>query len=270
MKDLRDKWVLITGAAGGIGRALTLEFTSKGSNVIMADIDEEGMESVAAEVRAGGGKAIAITADVTRPEDLDTLTGRAIDKAGRVDILVNNAGVAMVSEVKDTTWDEWEKILAVNLLGPIQLTSRLLPHMISNGRGHIVNIASMAGLMGIPGLTSYSVTKFGMVGFSEALRAELHSYGIDVTAVCPGVVNTPIIHTSPIKGFDEEMRNPPSVIMISPEKAAREIVRGVRRNKAKVIPSTPPKIIYALKKILPGPVEFILIKAYSQWERTPV
>ena len=89
--------------------------------------------------------------------------------------------------------------------------------------------------------------------------------------MCPGVVRTPIIHTSPIKGFDEEeLRNPPGIICISPERAAREIVRGVRRNKAKVIPSTSPKVVYALKKMFPGLVEFVVARIFDRWRRTPV
>jgi len=270
MQDLRNKWILITGAASGIGRALAIEFAAQGANIIMADIDEEGMKNTAAEVRAKGVKTISIKADVTRPGDLDKLAQTAVEETGGLDILVNNAGIGMVSEMKNTLWEEWEKILAVNLHAPIQLTLRLLPHMIKKGRGHIVNIASMAGLMGIPGMAQYSVTKFGLVGLSEALRTELHSYGIKVTAVCPGIVRTPILQTSRIKGFDEEMRTPPPGMSISPERAARAIVKGVKRNKAKVITSALPKLIYALKIIAPGLVGLAGRKAYSRWKRVPI
>ncbi len=271
MKDLKDKWVLITGAASGIGRALALEFTAAGSKIIIADIDEKGMKGTAADLKGKGGQVICIRADMTRPEEVEMLAQRALEDAGQVDILVNNAGIAAVCEVKDYSREEWERILATNLLGPIRLTHHLLPHLISRGRAHIVNIASMAGLIGIPGMVPYSVTKFGMVGFSESLRVELGCYGIGVTAVCPGIVRTPILQSSTIKGFSEDLRNPPSLITMSVERTARIIIRGIRRNRAKVVPATIlSKLLYSLKWIAPGLAESLIRKAYSSWERTPV
>ncbi|UCD86013.1 MAG: SDR family NAD(P)-dependent oxidoreductase [Deltaproteobacteria bacterium] len=271
IKDFKDKWVLITGAASGIGRALALEFTAAGSKIIIADIDEVGMQRTADELKAKGGQAICIRADMTRPDEVETLARRALEDAGQVDILINNAGIASVCEAKDLSREEWDRILATNLFGPIRLTHHLLSHMISRGSGHIVNVASMAGLIGIPGMVPYTVSKFGMVGFSESLRTELDCYGIRVTAVCPGVVKTPIIQTSAIKGFSEDLRNPPSPITMSVERAARIIFRGIRRNQARVIPATiPGKLLYLIKRIAPGLAESLIRKAYSTWERTPV
>ncbi len=271
MKDLQDKWVLITGAASGIGQALAREFTAAGSKIIIADIDEAGMEVTAADLKTRGGEVICIRADMTRPEEVEMLARRALEEAGRVDILVNNAGITVVCEVRHCSIDEWERILATNLRGLILLIHHLLAHLISRGSGHIVNIASMAGLIGIPGLTPYSVTKFGMVGLSEALRVELDGYGIKVTAVCPGFVLTPIIERSPIKGFSPEVRNVPRLITMSAEQTARLIIRGIRRDRAKVVPATKlSRFLYLLKKIAPGLAERMVRKAYSRMERTPV
>ena len=270
MKNLRDRWVLITGAASGIGRALAVEFAKKGSHIIIADIDVAGMDETARMVRERGCNAITVETDVTSPEDLDALYKNAVEKTGRIDVLVNNAGIAMICEADRMEWEEWERILKINLIGPIMLTCKFIAHMKSNGGGHIVNVASMAGIIGIPGMAPYTVTKFGVVGLSESLRAELHAHNIGVTAVCPGVVRTPIIDKSVIKGFDEEIRNAPNAITTSPERAAREIVAGVLRNKAKVVPTPSTKAVHFLKRIFPGLVEFFVVRVYSGWKRAPV
>jgi short-subunit dehydrogenase len=271
VKDLKNKWVLITGAASGIGRRLALEFASQGSNVIIADINEAGMRAVAGEVEAKGVKAVTIRADLSRPGEVESLARYAMEETGRVDVLVNNAGIAFVSETINVTIKEWERIMAVNLRGPVLLVHHLLPHMTRRGSGHIVNVASMAGLIGIPGLAPYTVTKFGLVGFSEALRIELAPSGIGVTAVCPGVVDTPIIINSPIRGFSEDMRQLPPMMTTSPERAAKLIVKGVKRNRAKVLPTTAPgRLFYLVKRLAPRTAEFLIKKAYSLWERTPV
>lgn len=271
MKNLQGKWVLITGAASGIGQALALEFAAAGSNIIIADINEEGMKNTNSQIEARGGKALCIRADMAKVEEIQALADRAIVEAGQVDILVNNAGIAFVSEAQNVTRDEWQKILAINLHGYIFLTHFLLPHMIERRSGHIVNIASLAGLIGVPGFVPYCTTKFGVVGYSEALRVEMAAYGIGVTVICPGVISTPIIQNSLIKGFDQKMRELPSLVMITPQKAAKIIVCGVRRNKAKVIPATMlTRLVYPLKKIAPGFVEFVLRKAYGAWEKVPL
>lgn len=271
MKILQNKWVLITGAASGIGQALALEFSAAGSNIIIADINEEGMKNTNSQIEARGGQSICIRADMSKFEEIQALAARAVKEAGQIDVLVNNAGIGIVSEAQNVTIEEWQKILAINLHGPIFLTHFLLPHMIERRSGHIVNIASMAGLIGIPGFTAYCTTKFGMVGYSEALRVELAGYGIGVTAICPGYVSTPIIHVTPIKGFDQELRNIPSLVTITPQKAAKVIVSGVRRNKAKVLPATMlSKLGYPLKKIMPGVVEFLLRKKYGTWKKLPL
>jgi short-subunit dehydrogenase len=270
MKNFRDYWVLITGAASGIGLALTREFAQAGANLILADINETGMKQAAAELEAGGAKTICIRADIRVPQEVEALAHRAVEQAGRVDILVNNAGLAMVAEMKDVTREEWDKILATNLYGPILLTHYLLPHFLARKSGHIVNLASMAGLIGIPGMVPYTTTKFGLVGFSLALRAELADFGVKVTAVCPGIVRTPILNNSPIKGFTQELRDASAWIMISPEKAARLILAGIKRNQAKVIPTVfLGKVLLGLSQIAPGFFEWGIRKIYASWERVP-
>ena len=271
MKDFNGKWALITGAASGIGRALAHELARAGANIIIADVDQEGMQAAAEEI-GDGGKALCLKCDLTRPAEVEALARDALDSAGRVDVLINNAGIAHVCEAKDLSIEEWDRITAVNLRAPILLTHHLLGHMIERGSGHIVNLASMAGLIPIPGMAPYTTTKFGLVGFSEALRVELRPFGIGVTVVCPGVVATPIIQTSTIKGFSDQLRDPPAVITISPERAAKIILRAVRKNRARVIPAAlAARALWVLKSNLPQPLsELIISKLYASWERTPI
>lgn len=272
MKELKDKWVLITGAASGIGRAVANEFAGCGANIILADIDEAGMESAGREVEGKGAKTVLIRADVSKPGEVESLAKKAIAEAGGVDILVNNAGICMGCEVQDMELDEWEEMLAINLRAPIHLTHHLLPHMLERGTGHIVNIASLAGKVGMPAMAPYSTTKFGLVGYSESIRGDLFDQGIVVTAVCPGVVRTPIIDKMPLRGFSENIREDiPWGTVIPVEKAAKAIVNGVRKNKALVVPATVPTLIaYRLHRLFPNLFAFILRKAAGQIERAPL
>lgn len=271
MKQLKDKWVLVTGAASGIGRAVALEFASRGSNVIIADIDEQGMESAGKEVEAKGVQVKCLWTDLTSPEEVEALARRALEAAGRVDVLVNNAGICMACEVVNHELNDWEKIMAINLRAPIMLVHHLLPHMLERGSGHIVNVASLAGLISVPSLVSYSTTKFALVGFSKGLWAEVLDKGVGVTVVCPGIVRTPIIDKMPFRGFSEELRDIPDFITISPQKAARIIVKGVMKNRGRVIPSTRlTRLLWRLYWLLPGPMDFLGRKFYATWPRTPL
>lgn len=254
MRDLGEKNVLITGAASGIGRACARAFAGEGANLILADIDEEGLAEVGREIEAAGIKVVCVIADISSQEDVKALVGKAMGEMGGVDVLVNNAGICQVGAAEDLGIEDWERMIGVNLLGAIYLTHEILPEMIERGSGHIVNIASGAGLVGFPNMAPYCTTKFALVGLSEALGAELASHNIKVTVVCPGVINTPIIRKSEIRGF-ENLEDRISIVEklgMSPEKAARIIIRGVKTKRPVVIITAPMKILAVLKRFFPG------------------
>lgn len=268
MQDLNRKQVLITGGAGGIGRCLAFEFAKKGANIVLTDINESGMEDVLSALRAKGANATGIRCDMSCPDDVAVLAERAEEETPGVDVLVNNAGIMILSDFSDLREDDWDSIMGINLMGPIRLISLLLPSMIERGSGHIVNIASMAGLAPIPGASSYTVTKHGLVGLSGALRQELAGKGIGVTAVCPGFVDTPIIRTSELRGFSEEIRNLPSYMLIKPEAVARQTVSAVLSDKPRITPiSAVGRLIYWFQKYVPFADQLVPKKIYSTWKK---
>ncbi len=256
MKNLKDKIALVTGAASGIGRATSLAFAAEGCDVVITDVNEEGLNSVAEEIKGLGRKALSLKADISNRNDVKSLCEKAVKEFGRVDILMNNAGVALFAELRDTDLDDWKWMLGVNLWGPIYTINYLLPRMAENKCGHIVNVASWAGLVGFGGNGAYSTTKFGVVGLTEVLRTELERFNIGVTVICPGAVQTNIFNSLKLKGFKKDIRNMPIFLSLTPEAMAKRIIRAVKKNRPQVITGVG-KFGYIAKRISPAIGRFI-------------
>ncbi len=250
MKDLKDKVALVTGAASGIGQAISLKLAQEGSDIVIADLNEQGLLDTADQIRSLGRKALHVKTDISRREEVENLCSKAIEEFGRVDILINNAGVALYAELKDTDLSDWEWLMGVNLWGPVYTLHYLLPQMIERKSGHIVNISSWMGLLGGPANGAYAATKFGVVGLSETLRIEMAKFKIGVTVVCPGVVRTNIFNSLQIKGYSTDVRNMPDFLGITPECISRRIVRAIKKNRTMVITGLG-KFAFGLKRISP-------------------
>lgn len=192
--DVRPGQVaVVTGAASGIGRALVEALAGEGLRVVAADVDEPGLARLAQTVEAGGGAIAAVPTDVSRRASVLALADRAFEAFGRVHVLCNNAGVALWGGLEKATWEDWQWVLGVNLWGVIHGLEAFLPRMIAQGEpGHVVNTASMAGLVASQGLGVYNTSKYAVVGLSETLAKDLRAYGIGVTVVCPMGVRTRI------------------------------------------------------------------------------
>ena len=249
--------MLVTGAASGIGRATALAFAAEGANLILADINEEGLKSVTEKIERLGRRAICVRTDVSKPEDVAALAQVSIKEGGGVDVLMNNAGVGLGALIRDMDPADWEWIMGINLWGAIYMIYHLLPQMIERGSGHIINLASGAGLVAIPVLGAYSTTKFALVGLSGAMRAELAHHNIGVSVVCPGVIRTPIFQTGKVKGLSLEVKEVPGWIGITPEKAAKAIIKGVKRNQARIIITPLMKVLAIVNSLLPGLVRAV-------------
>ena len=188
------KVAIVTGAASGIGRALAGALTRRGATVVLADIDEAGAKSAADELAAGPpGRASAEALDVTDAAAVKELVGRTARDHGHLDVLFNNAGVGVMGDVAELTLAHWERAIDVNLRGVVHGVVAAYPLMVAQGRGHIVNTASLAGLIPAPMLTPYGMTKHGVVGLSTSLRMEGAAKGVRVSALCPGVIETPLL-----------------------------------------------------------------------------
>ncbi len=257
MKEIGGRSVLVTGAASGIGRATAVEFAREGADpLILNDINQEGLEKTAETIRQMGRRVVVLPADVSDYDAVKEMTEKALDESGAIDILVNVAGTAIVARFEDMTMEEWRKVIGVDLLGALHTVHCLYPSMLAKGSGHIVNVASVAGLAALhPYNESYYMCKFGVVGFSEGLMLEASAQGINVTCVCPGGVKTAIYDDSPFKGFNEEARQKIKNLMLrtgqEPEDTARDIVVGVKRNRFLVITTPAAKGMYFFRRHFP-------------------
>jgi 3-oxoacyl-[acyl-carrier protein] reductase len=193
---LAGRVAIITGAGSprGIGRASAVRLAQDGADVVVGDLDLAGAETVAGEVRALGRRSLAVRTDVTSEADVATLVQRALQKFGRIDILVNNAGITQPKRVADITVADWEKVLAVNLKGTFLCSKAVLPTMLQQGYGRIVNLSSVSAKRGggVFGGAHYSAAKAGILGFAKALAREVAAQGITVNSVTPGLVATDI------------------------------------------------------------------------------
>jgi len=190
MRGLSGRTVLVTGGARGIGRAICARLADEGARVAIADIDGDGAKRAAAEIGKG---AIGVRLDVTDSTSVRAGVGEALDRLGRIDALVNNAGWDKVEPFLKAAEETWDKVLAINLRGPIAVTRAVIDGMIERRAGWIVTISSDAGRVGSSGEVVYSAAKAGVIGFSKALARELARSNVHVNVVCPGPTNTPLL-----------------------------------------------------------------------------
>lgn len=190
---LAGRAVLATGAASGLGRACALAFAAQGASVVFADVDVEGAADAAKEAAAAGGAAVAAPVDVTDPASVRAAVERAHDAFGLVDVLLHSAGIAGNGTVLDTEPETWDRVLAVNLTGSFHAARAAVPDMVQRGGGSVVFLASVGGLVGVPGIAPYAAAKGGVVALTRQMAVDLAASGVRVNAICPGTVPTPLV-----------------------------------------------------------------------------
>lgn len=232
--NFQDKVAVVTGGASGIGRACALAMAARGADVVIADLNQERMVEVAAEVAGLGRRSVAVACDVSRDGDLERLAELAIAEMGRVDLLMNNAGVVLGGPVERIPLSDWQWIVDVNLLGPVRGVRAFLPHMLERGSGYIVNTASFAGLVAHnPYTIPYDTTKHGVVGFSSGLALYCRPQGIGVSVLCPGYVETNLSEHYRLRGLEDEaagLRRTPDAT-VQPEDVAARVVEAVEAER---------------------------------------
>ena len=189
----RDRVALVTGGASGIGRASALMLAREGARVAIADLDGSGAESVAKEIESAGGEAVALAVDVAKPAANQEMVNVTLDRYGSLDVAFLNAGIARGSTIRDGDLAAWDEVVSVNLRGVFLGMRAVVEPMIEKGRGAIVCTASVAGLRGGTNMPSYYASKHGVVGLVKSAAAEFAPHGVRVNAVCPGVIDTPIL-----------------------------------------------------------------------------
>jgi len=245
MQTLRDKRVLVTGGAGGIGSAIALRFAQDGAQVLLADLHEERLPVVASAVLAAGGTARTYGVDVTAIDSIRALREQVFADVGGLDVLVNNAGVVFGGAFHEVPLEKHLLTYQVNTLGVVAMAHVFLSDMIASPEAQLVNIASASGFIGLPFGATYASSKWAVIGFSDSLRLELEELGhrhVGVTAVCPSYVDT---------GMFRGAQPPRTTTMLRPAQLAEHIYQAVRRRKPYVVV---PRVAYtspALKGILP-------------------
>lgn len=247
-----NKRVLITGGASGLGKALATEFLKQGDKVLITDIHEQRGEETVFELRKLGEIHFQ-KANTTLDNDWDALASWVEEKWGGLDVLVNNAGVAAAGRIDTMPMADWEWILDINLKGVVRGCRVFTPMMKKQGKGQIVNIASLAAVANAPAMSSYNVTKAGVVSLSETLRHELSSYGIGVTVVCPSFFQTNLADTlrTSEQGMDSTVRKLLAGGKLSADQVAQKIVRGANKNTFMVLPHIEGKALYLIKRYAP-------------------
>jgi NAD(P)-dependent dehydrogenase (short-subunit alcohol dehydrogenase family) len=271
MKTLENKVVVITGAGSGIGRQLALRAARSGALLAISDWNEAGLaESVELLKAAGVRELRSDQVDVSDRAAVAEWATAVVGQFGRVNMLVNNAGVSMTGDFEEMSYEDFDWILGVNLLGVVNGTKEFLPHLIASGDGHVVNLSSLFGLISMPGQTAYNATKYAVRGFTEALREEMLANGrpVGVTCVHPGGIKTGIsrngrktagLDSAALDSFFEK-----KLARTTAEKAAETILKGALSGKARVLIGADAHALHHFAKLAGSRYQDVVAKSYAR------
>lgn len=253
---------IVTGGGSGIGRALAEELATRGAAVTVADINEAAAAEVADKIRTAGGDAEHSPLDVKDNDAVAELVRNTVEKRGRLDFMFNNAGIGVCGELKDFSHDDWKNVLDVDLGGVINGIQAAYPIMLEQGFGHIVNTASIGGMLPLPLIYSYTAAKYAIVGLTLAARVEAQAHGVRMSVVCPGVIRTPLLEMEGDGNrvlFDVSSYGPDEIAAawakmkpMDPQEFARRVIALVARNKPIIIVPGWWKIIWMLNRLFPA------------------
>jgi len=263
MKSFQGRVAAITGAGSGIGRAVATELARRGSEVALCDVDEAGLGETAARIGATGTRVSSQVVDVADRQAMEDWAGKVAAEHGRVNVIVNNAGVALGANVETMSYEDMEWLIGVNFWGVVHGTKAFLPHLRAAGEGHIVNISSVFGMVGIPSQSAYNAAKFAVRGFTEALRIELDSDGgnVSCTTIHPGGIKTNIARNGRFddRTMSELGQDPDKLIemserlfMTTPEKAAQVILDAVQANRRRAFIGPDAQLFKLMSMLPPG------------------
>lgn len=262
MNNFTGKVAVVTGAGSGIGRALALGLAQRGAKLAITDIDEKGLAETAALVAALGNEVESWRLDVSDREAFEACATQVLQRFGAVHQVYNNAGISVSRSILESGYTEYERVLGVNLWGVIYGTKTFLPHLIASGSGHVINVASLNGLMAYPNLSHYCASKFAVRGFTECLQMEMltEGYPVIVTGVYPGGISTNITANAALLAkdldvpFDEHraLSYNEKLLRMSPAIAAKTILDGVAARQSRVLIGNETRFVDRLIRSLPG------------------
>ncbi|MFO1000545.1 MAG: SDR family oxidoreductase [Planctomycetaceae bacterium] len=257
MKSLRNRNALITGAASGIGRALANALAAQGCHLFLVDVNGVGLQSLEQELASSHVRVWTCSCDLSDSKAIPAVIDTAIAVSGGIDLLINNAGVVYYGPTEHMSQAQWDWVMSVNLLAPIQITHQMLPAMLQRPDAHIVNMCSISGLVAGGRLAAYHTSKFGLIGFTEALRAEYGRRGLGVTAICPGPVTTRLYESGISGSMAGKVPNPPKWLCATPERVAELTLRAILRDRRQVLITPLAHMLYHLKRFTPGLIDFV-------------
>lgn len=250
----RGKSAIVTGAASGIGRELARQLAEHRAYVLLGDVDQVGVDVALAEIVAAGGTAEALRMDVANGDDVQAAVDRVVSARGALDYMFNNAGVAIFGGIEHVSLDDWDRIIDVNLRGVAYGATLAYRQMVRQGHGHIVNTASVAGLLPVPLQAQYCATKHAVVGLSKTLRLEAMDHGVSVTVFCPGFVESGMIENNTLRGELQgvEGRDLMPLKPLATDRAVRELLVGVARKREYVVIPLYGRIGWWLERLSPA------------------
>src|SRR2546429_4101456 len=255
--DLHSQVAVVTGAGSGIGRSTALLLARSGASVHVADINAESAEQVSREIESAGGRATAHALDVSDPAAVEALAEAVFASDGHVDILHNNAGIGHGGNLEATTVEDWQRVIGVNLLGVAYGLQAFVPRMLAQGRpASVINTASQAGITPAPKMAPYCASKYGIVGMTESLNAELSGRGIHFSAICPGIIDTNIVATATVRGDlvakHDKLTDFYDKRGVSPDEVAQAVLSAIDRHTLIVpVPRRQVSVPYLLHRISP-------------------
>jgi butyryl-CoA dehydrogenase len=261
---------VVTGAASGIGRALAVELARRGAHLALCDVDEQGLAETVGRCEGAGVKVTSAVVDVADRAAVDAWADRVVEEHGRVNLVFNNAGVALAATVASMSREDLEWLMGINFWGVVNGTTAFLPHLERSGDGHVVNISSVFGLVSIPAQSAYNASKFAVRGFTDALRMELEIAGscVSATTVHPGGIRTNIARNArmddSVEGFAGSAQDARDgfdrLARTSPERAARQILRAVERNRRRALVGPDAVVFDAVSRLPAGLYQNLLVR----------
>lgn len=257
LQEFEGRTALVTGAASGIGRALAVALADRGCELLLVDVNDSALRTLRAELAAKGHRVHTRSCDLSCDADVQALAESVVDQRQGVDLLINNAGIAFYGPTDAMTADQWDRLMRVNLLAPVRLTCALLPSLLQRPDPHVVNMCSISGLVAGGRFAAYHTSKFGLIGFTESIRAEYGRRGLGVTAICPGPVTTGLYRSAESGRADRAVPEPPRWLCTTPERVAAVTLRAIQRNRRQVLITPLAHVLYQLKRFTPGLLDFV-------------
>ncbi len=274
MEQLHGRVAAVTGAASGIGRALAVELGRRGCHLALSDIDEVGLAETVELARRSGVTVTSQRLDVADREAVHGWADTVVTEHGRVNLIVNNAGVALGATVEGMTYEDLEWLMGINFWGVVHGTKAFLPHLKAAGEGHVVNVSSVFGLLGIPSQSAYNAAKFAVRGFTEALRIELdvEDCGVSATTIHPGGIKTNIARNARIHSSVADLGQDPAdaergfekLFITSPERAAKTIIKAIEKDKRRALIGPDAHVINFVAKLSPHLYQRIIARGASR------